>query len=487
MRIPFGEWLPDQASLGNPGVITATNVFPFASGYLPVPALQTVTDALDARPRGAIQARDKDLNVKQYAGDAAKLYENLDNVWTDRSKADGYSTASEECWEFVAWKNKVLAVNFSDHPQQLAFGGTTFSDLTTDFKARHITTIKDFVVAANTSDTTDGNVPSRVRWSAFNDETDWTVSASTLSDFQDLQTAPVLRIFGGEFGVILQSASVWRMTFVGAPVVFQFDNVVPGIGTIASGAAAQDGDSVFFLSAKGFYELVNGTEARPIGVNKVDEFILNDLNQNFLFRISAVADPASNRVFWAYPGADSVNGRPNRIVVYDRSLQRWALIEDEVELLWQAAGTGFTLEGLDNISSSLDALTPSLDSSAWIGGAEGLGVFDDTFKSGFLTGDAMTATIESREAEFNPGGRTQLNAFRPHIEGGTTTAQVGTRNRLSDSVTFGSSLSESSTGRFETRSQAVFHRFKVTISGAWTAALGVIVDRKDIRRAGGRG
>src|SRR5690606_8482560 len=154
-------------------------------------------------------------------------------------------------WQFVSWKNKVLATNFNDNPQQITFGAGNFSNLTTAFKARHITTIRDFVVVANTSDATDGLVPSRVRWSAFNDETDWTVSPSTLSDFNDLKIAPVIRILGGEYGIICQRNSIWRMTFVGAPIVFQFDEVLPGFGPIATGAIAQDGDLAYFLSDRG--------------------------------------------------------------------------------------------------------------------------------------------------------------------------------------------------------------------------------------------
>src|SRR5690606_30942078 len=126
-------------------------------------------------------------------------------------------TGDEERWEFAQWKNKCLAVNFSDNPQQIIFGGSEFSDLTSALKARHIAVIRDFVVMANTNDGVDGNVPSRVRWSAFNDETDWTVSASTLAGSNDLKTAEVSRIFGGEFGVIFQPGAVWRMSFVGSP------------------------------------------------------------------------------------------------------------------------------------------------------------------------------------------------------------------------------------------------------------------------------
>src|SRR3546814_10809604 len=123
----------------------------------------------------------------------------------------------------------------------------------------------------------------------------------------DLNTDAVQRVFGGEFGVVLQRNTVTRMTFVGAPVVFQFDQVLPGIGAIAPGACAQDGDVVYFLSRRGFIALVNGTQPNPIGANKVDSTVLADLDENHLHRMSAVADPATHRVFWCYQiGRDHV-------------------------------------------------------------------------------------------------------------------------------------------------------------------------------------
>lgn len=490
--IQFGPWLPDLADLGNRGVTVATNVLPSRSGYAPFPQLVLSTNALDARPRGAIQARDKDGNVYQFAGDASKLYENQSNTWTDVSKSGGYSTGDEEHWEFAPWKNKVLATNFDDNPQQITFGGANFSDLTTDFKARHITVIRDFVVFANTFDSSDGNVPSRVRWSAFNDETDYTVSTSTLSDFQDLKTAAVDRIFGGEFGVVLQTNSVWRMSFVGvvgsSPVVFQFDEVLPGIGIIAPGAAAQDGDIIYFLSNRGFIALRNGAEATPIGANRVDKFVLDDLDDTQLHRITATTDPEGQRVFFAYPSGSATGGRPDKIVCYDRTLDRWSLIERDVELLWRAGSLGFDLDtDVNTEDQDLDADLPSFDSRFYTGGASQLGAFDEDFKAGLFNGDNMSATIETAEVEMSDGRRTRLNGIRPLIDGGLVTAQIATRNRQTDTASFGSAISLRDSGRIPVRANAMYLKARFNLTGAWTHAIGVNVPRHEVRQGARRG
>jgi hypothetical protein len=497
----FGPWLPDQMALGNPGVVRAENVFPSPSGYGPLRAFSPATNALDSRPRGAIQARDIGDAVFQYAGDETKLYQNVGGIWIDRSQGaaieDGegegeagpgpYTTGPEESWEFVPWKNKLLATNFSDFPQQITFGGTEFEDLTTDLRARYITTIRDFVVVANTFDESDGDVPSRVRWSAFNNEEDWTVSPSTLSDFQDLKTAKIVRIFGGESGIIFQPNSVWRMTFAGAPVVFQFDEVLPGIGLIAPGAAVQIGSTVYFLSNQGFFALESGSGVTPIGAGKVDRFVLDDLDEGHLHRITASADNASQRILFAYPGADNSDGRPNRLLVYDRILDRWSLINKELELVWRSGGTGLTTDQLDSVTENLDLLPASLDSSRWVGGAPSFGAFDANYRSGFFDGDIVPGVIESKEFEFHEGGRAFLKGFRALYEGGSVSARVGTRNSLSEQVQFGSPIAQASEGLFNCRDNARYHRMEFTFNGEWDQAMGFEVDKHSIRMAGRRG
>jgi hypothetical protein len=488
--VPFGEWMPDSADVANRGSVIATNVLPGVDSYKPMPSLEVITSALTARPTGAIEARDHDANVYQYAGDVDTIYSLSTTTWNDVSLGGGYSSGSEERWEFVKWRNKVLATNWNDNPQQITMGGAAFSNLTTTLKARHIAVVRDFVVFGNTFDATDGNEPERVRWSAINDETDYTVSATTLSDFRDLNKGGhIQKIEGGEYGVIVSEHSTWRMTFVGSPTVFQIDEVLPGVGAIAPGGVVRLGDVVYIMSESGFVALENGITPISIGAGKVDKYFLADLDVNNVHRISSVADPEAGRIMWSYPGAGNTNGLPNKIICYDRTFNKWSIIEQDAELIWRSSGIGRTLDNLDTISSSIDDLAISLDSSQWKGGYPELAAFDSSFKHGFFSGAPMTATLETREAELNEGARTHLNAFRPMVDGATdVTGKVGSRNRQSDSVSYTSSLNQSASGRFTTRKNARFHRFQLEITDDdWTDAIGVEVDRKDARRADGRG
>lgn len=488
--LQFPEWLPDQAAYRNPGLLVATNVIPTASGYGPVHKFRAVTDALSARPRGAISVRDSDGSVYQYAGDSTKLYRNVGGTWTDYSKGGGYATATNEQWEFIHWKGKALGVNYSDNPQQIALGATEFSDLTTDFRARHICKVRDFVVVANTSDSTDGAVEHRVRWCAFGDETDWTVDPATLADYNDLRVGSVERLFGGQYGVILQRDSVQRMDFTGNDTVFDFNEVLPGLGAIAPGAAAQDGEVIYFLSRRGMIAMTNGSSIDLIGANKIDATVLRDIDENYLHRVSAICDPRSHRFIMAYAGAGNENGRPNRVLVYDRSLDKFALIEDQVELVWRAAGIGYTLDDLDNIAGSIDNLGISLDSPAWVGAAQSFAAFDSTFKSGHYDDEeAMIGRLQFGDLEFNEGRHSPLKAFRGMIEGGTVRARVGVRDDLESPVSWGNWLSKQNrSGLFKTKRghrKGRYHSIDVELSEGWQHAVGIQIER-DQTPAGGR-
>ena len=487
--IPFNQWVPDAADLANPGSIGICNAVPGVTSYQPHPSLAATSSALTDYPRGAIEAIDSIGNVYQYAGDETNLYSLSSTTWNDVSKvATTYTTGSEERWEFVRWKEKVIATNFSDSPQQITFGGTNFTDLTTALRFRHVAVVGDFVVAGNTFDGTDGTVRDRGRSSAQNNETDWTVSPTTLSDFRDLNVGGgIQRIVGGQFGVILSERSTFRMSFVGTPTVFQIDEILPGVGLLAPGAAAILGNTIYYPSEHGFVALRGAATETFIGADRVDQFFRNDLDENYLYRISSVADPQSGRVYWIYPGAGNNGGIPNKVIIYDTTLNKWGYLEIDLELIWRAGGVGFTLEQLDSIDSNIDTFPVSLDDPQFKGSAPLLAGFNTSYSSGSFSGPSLTATLTTKEVELHSGSRTMLNGFKPLVDGGTVTARVGSRSRQADDVTWSPVLNLRDTGRFTTRSNSNYHRFELTINDEWKDAIGVQVNPRDARKSQGRG
>jgi hypothetical protein len=199
-----------------------------------------------------------------------------------------------------------------------------------------------------------------------------------------------------------------------------------------------------------------------------------------------VADPRAGRILWAYPGSGNEGGRPNKILIYDLTTNRFSRVGQELELIWRAGGVATTLEELDNFSASIDDLGISLDSPQWKGGAPQLSAFDQSFQSGNFNGPALTATIETKETEIHAGHRTMLNGFRPLVDGGTVMARVGSRNSQSEAVIWGPLLNLRDSGRFAARANARYHRFRLFLSDEWTDAIGVQVDPHEARKVGRR-
>jgi hypothetical protein len=433
--------------------------------------------------------RDDTDAVFMYAGDVSKLYVDVGGTWTDKSKVGGYNVQAEDRWEFVRWRNQLLATNYTDNPQEITLGGAIFADLTTDLRIKHWAAVRSFVMAGWTEDAVDGDVPWRVRWCAFNDPPDWTVSPSTLSDYEDLAQKKIQRVFGGEQAIIMHDTAITRGTFVGAPTVFQFDEVIVDVGLIAPGAAVQVGDRIYFLSERGFYELVAGSQIRPIGVGRVDQTVLTDLDTNYLYRITAAVDPNSSRVVFGYPGAGNSMGTPNRLVIYDVVLDKWSYAEQEHEMLWVGAGAPTTLEDLDALYGDLDAMGISLDSPRWVGGNEQLAMFATDHKSGFLDGPSRTATITTREFMFDSTQRARLRGYRPLVRGDAVSliGRVGYRDDIALDPSFSDPSTPNTGGRICCRTNARFHRVELSVGGQWQEAFGVMVESRDLGPGGRRG
>lgn len=485
--IPFGEWSPDIAAYGNAGATEAKNVVPTEEGFSQMLDLSTSSSALNAYARGAFAAQAASQLSYNYAGSGSKLYQLVDGVWTDQSKASGtYALSGQDVWEFVKWGEKVIAVggiNVSTPvPPQIitlgAAGGTEFADLGgSPPQARHLAVVRDFVVLGNLYESAT-KYPARVRWCGVDDETIWVTDPSAQADHQDLQGSGgwIQAIRGGQFGVIFQERSIWRQDYIGPPLAFSFNETLPGIGALASNSVIQYGDLIFFLSQAGFKAVRNGTEILNIGENKIDRWFLKRFDESQKHRMSGAIDRRNKRIMWVYPAIGAVDGFPNEGVIFDLASGKWSRFEGIIALVYDAYGEDYTLEGLDSVSANLDVLTPSLDSPAWIGGAMSVGGFDDNHKSGLFDGAPLSAVLETKEDRLSGNSRTSVTRVRPDVEGaGSLTVAAGTRDVLNDSVVWGAAAGPERDGNHAARADARFHRFRTSIGGGFDKALGVTI------------
>lgn len=482
--IQFGEWTPDQADLLNPGVTVATNVMPAAQGYHSMNSFVPYSNAATGTIKGIFAAKDTSDNTKLFAGDATKLYlhnsgtNNLDDI----KKAGGYTLTDQERWRFVQFGDYLIAAGGTGEAlQSFQLGvSSAFADLSASApKADFIAVVRDFLWTANIDEGA-GRKPYRCRWSGFNDITSWTAGTDQ-SDFQDLpDSGAITGLVGGEYCTVLTERAIFRATYSGPPLIWQFDKVVSERGCNFKNSVCNAGNLIFFLSSDGFYAF-DGQKAYPIGSEKVNEFFLKDFDSNYDYRMSASVDPLNEVAMWSYTSTQSPSGQPDKILIYNYTLNRWSIAEVEADLLAPMFSSGYTVDGLDNLSATVDGLSIQLDSRFFKGGQYFFGgAYGDKIYA--FTGSPLAATIETAEAPVSMGKHSIVTRIYPYYEGGTVTLSVGTRDTQAGTTSFTSAVAPNSSGFAPFRAQGRYHRARMTISGDWSKALGIDIEAREIGR-----
>ena len=472
--IPLGEWRPDLPEQGS-HLVDAKNVIADASSYRSFPSMAVYSSALNSACTGALAVKSVGT-PSNFAGTATKLYLLSGATYNDVSGAV-YTGSTENRWSFATFGKRVIATNLSDYPQSYVIGTSAlFANLTTALKGRYVGIVRDFVVFAYTYDATNGTMANNVRWSAINDPTDYTASATTQSDSQqvngDGELGDITGFVGGERGVVFFEGGIFLMTYVGAPVVFNFDQIVFGTGCVAPGTIASYGEKIFYLGPDGFYVL-NGAQAIPIGNDKIDKWFYSDFDQSLSHLANAVIDPINTLYILAYPGAGN-NGTCNRLLMFNWVTGRWTyaspgnlavLVNSMSQSVDPDAASTETIYGNPDTGPFADV---SLDSRIFIGGKLQLSAIDADHKLAYFNSAALTATLETGEAQLFPGKRALVKNVTPLIEGsGTVTVEVGTRNVTTETVTYTSPVTVNSDGEANLFASGKYHRARINISGGF--------------------
>ncbi len=468
-RIQFGEWMPDQP--GITGALTdAKNCVSQAFGYGPFPQPVEFSEAAGESLTSLFASKQPDGVTKLFAAGRTKIY-TVSGVGALTEENSGYTTAATERFRFTQFGDRVICTNNSEKLQSWVLGSSTaFADLSASAPvAKYITVVRDFVVCANTYS---GGVQNqyKVQWSALNDETDWTASTTTQSDSQEIPDGgQIMGIRGGEFGLVLLERSIHRMSYVGTPFIFQFDNISRNKGCMVSGSIAQLQGLTFFLSDDGFY-VCDGQQVISIGSEKVDRWFLDDVSEADYSTMSAAVDPVRKLVLWNYKSKDG----SRKLIVYNFTTKKWTYTDAGTDYISDASTASSTLEELDSLSASIDALETPLDSILFAGGKYFLGGTYGT-KVMTYTGTPMTARIETGDIE--AGGQSLVTLARPQVDQGSATVAVASRRLLSENVTFSTPVAATTDNRVSLRGSGKYHRIQVNPTGdRWKSAVAVDID-----------
>ena len=532
-RVQFTEWLPDQPD-NSGGLNDALNVIPVTAGYQPFPnAVDFSGEASEAL--NAVFVAKWGTDVDLFAGGATKLFKfNSDTEALDDVSGTAY-TGSVNTWKFTQFGKTVLAVNGAQPIQYWTIGlSTVWADISTSPIAKQIAVVRDFVVVGNVAAGSLGT--STVQWSDINDETDWTAGATSQSDLQVVADGGnLVAVTGGEFGLIFLEKSIQRMSYIGSPLFFQFDNISRGLGCLSGNSVCQYNNTTFFLSDDGFYSC-DGASVTPLGNEKIDRWFFDDINLALINSMSSSINPTSNIAIWNY--ANNSGGRT--ILIYNWSLGKWSRVNTLSTVLGNIATVGVTLEGLTDTSTiaassivsgksytiaslddgsggattdfttigasantvgltfsatgtgtgtgtaidtaameasrtTLETLPASLDARLWVGGKFLFAGATDAKISTFTGSDYNSQLITT---DIEVGYNSVVNLIRPQVDSGSANIAIASRKELDDAIIFSPTVTTTSEGRANVRSGGRYHRVACYPTGNWTTAMAVDVDIK---------
>jgi hypothetical protein len=465
-KVYFKEWLPDLPDLDHPGLAEALNTLPVVTYKSFSPLAGTDNLTLAGRPQGAILSR-HGARLYAFAFDdttatgIAGFYENTELAWTLKG---GAANNAADGANFAEFDDLVIgAIGQGDGVQCITVGSTgQFTALATSGtnpQAGRVGVINRFVMAgrfANGTTTTN----SYVRWSSINDPRDWPTPGSSTAvarqageQWLDSQFGITSSIVGGDqFGLVFQQRGINRVTYVGGNLVFQFDNYEAERGAFFLNATIQVSGLTYFVSDKGFF-VTDGTTVRDIGTKKVTQTFLNEVDLTYYARMTVALDVQRNLIYWSYPTTSATNGRPNRLLIYNFAEDRWSRANQECHVLFR----GGVIAGTSS---------------------------DTTFPQGFLSsytvasfsGTPGSAILTTGEAEFNAGGRSFVSGVKPLVDvtANAVTVALGTRSDQQASPSFTSEVTANSRSGFcDFRSDARYHRARLTLAGTFNACQGL--------------
>jgi len=468
-RINFGEWTPDQPGITN-GLRRAENVYSKLVGYGALPTVVNYSNSASENLNNVVAGKTTAGATSVFASGSTKLFKldsgtlNLNNV----SKSGNYTTPTDQRFRFTQFGNVIVAANGFDKLQGFNLNSSSlFANLAADApEARYVTVVRDFVVSGYQS-----SYQNRVQWSALGDESSWTASATTQADYQDIPDGgSVVGVTGGEYGLVFMDRSIHRMSYVGSPLVFQFDNISRNLGCYEANSIIQYGGTTFFLGDDGFYAC-DGQNVVPIGNEKVNRFFFDNVDEGTLYLMSAAVDPTKKLIIWAY--ASNSSATADSLLIYNYQTQRWTSGTTHVDRIASTSTPAVTLEGMD-VYGNLDTILTTFDSRLWLGGKLQLAGVDGA-KIVTFSGANATAYIETGDIEV-PGSTSSITLVKPTVEGGSGSVALLSRRLLTESTVFGSQTAADAENRVSVRGVGRYHRLQLTPTGSWTSAVGMDID-----------
>lgn len=418
--IPLAEFAPDSAEV-NPGASDCIcNVVPILEQeggvvYAPFRGLSGASDPTPEGVKGAITFFQTAGEAQIVAGTESGLYlfNPVSGTWSNASDSGepaGYNTPFGYWWEFASFGKYLLATNnlnriqFANVSSEAVFAPIPVSaDIT---RAKCLSVVKDFVVLGNTVDALDGERPQRLWWSSIGNPLSFpdpfsTLAAQTQSGFVEIpgQHGEIVAIRSGIGSIadayVFFENAIYRLDYVGPPFVFKPTAAFGTKGTTAPKSIVQVGKFAYFLGEDGFYRF-DGIDTVPIGDGRIDKFFMSMVNPGAPEKIIGSLDLDQKLIYWTFQSQNIEDPtKSDKILIYNYGIDKWSIINHVTDYIFTSRTQPYTLETIDQIASSLDAIPGSFDDPQYNATIFKLAGFDSEGRFGYFIGDALEPNVET--------------------------------------------------------------------------------------------
>lgn len=457
------------------GVVTDCAAFvPTEKGYQAAPSAENAgLDTLAAACYGAAVGVKLDSSFRVLAGTATKLYELSGTSWTDRTRSVGgdYGLGNDDYWRFAQFGDVSLAVNKQDVLQASTSGA--FADVSGAPQADIVETVGNQVFLFNTNEGTYGDSPNRWWCSALRDHTDWSPSIETQSATNELVSTGGRITAGKRFGnqiVAYKERAMYIGTYVGAPLIWDFQEIAGDAGVSSNEAVVNIGTSdnpVHIFMGKDDFWRFDGARPVPIGA-PLRKTVYEELDAQYAYRIRSLHDRVNQRVYFYYPSA-SGGGTLDKCVVYHYRQNKWGRDDRTIEAAFEYVAGGITYDTLDSVSSTYDGFDSELtfDSPFWTSGNEAPSVVSSSIVY------TLTGTPNNSSFTLNDMGDDTnyllLSRVKPVWLVKPATASMTNYYKDNEGDVLVEDITTSMTdSRFDVLRSARQHRLKFNLTGAYT-------------------
>jgi len=231
-------------------------------------------------------------------------------------------------WTFSHWGEDLIAcprrgsIYLWDEDTGTAQRATAItSSCPTDNTLALVSPVARHLVACGTMPLTSVFDPMLIRWSSSDDYNDWlptdvnTAGEQRITDGSKIITAVNAR----NQTVVLTDSSMYTMSYVGDPYIFQVDHKGGNCGAIGLHCAVEADGRVFWMSHKSFFMYDGALRHLPC---TIEEYIFKNMNEEYFDKVYAGFNTEFTEITWLYPSSESTEC--DKYVTYNPGENWWA-------------------------------------------------------------------------------------------------------------------------------------------------------------------